>query len=144
MGAMAILATSLLLGADAPKNDRTREELDKLKGTWGLVSSETDGNKASADEIKKIKLVFAGATLTVRQGDKSAESDVVLRPDKKPKQIDLIPGDGPDKAKTVPGIYELDDDNLKLCLSKPGKQRPAEFGTKADSGRVLIVLKRGK
>jgi uncharacterized protein (TIGR03067 family) len=138
---VGIVAVVVLIAANAPKDEAAKKELD---GTWSVMSSESDGRKASKDDIKMVRLVFAGATLTTKRGDKSAESAIVIRPGEKPKEIDVIPGDGPDKGKKLQGIYELNGDNLRICLSKPGKKRPTEFTSQADSGRVLIVLNRTK
>jgi uncharacterized protein (TIGR03067 family) len=141
---VGILATTLLIVAQTDADKSAKEELARLKGEWRLVSSEANGRKASRDEMKKVTLRVVGTTLTVNQGDKSSDYAVTLRADKTPKQIDLVPGEGPDKDKTLPGIYLLDGDHLKLCLSKAGKGRPKEFTAESGSGRVLLVLKRVK
>jgi len=51
---------------------------------------------------------------------------------------------GPDKGKTLLGIYELSDDAYKVCFAAPGKDRPTEFNSKEGSGNRLIVMKREK
>jgi hypothetical protein len=44
----------------------------------------------------------------------------------------------------VLGIYELDGDNLKICLALPGKDRPMVFATAAENAQQLVVYKRDK
>ena len=52
---------------------------------------------------------------------------------KSPKQIDFKQlKDG----KTLLAIYELSEDDLKLCVAAPGKERPTSFDGN------LLVLKR--
>ena len=63
---------------------------------------------------------------------------------KKPKEIEVMDEFGTKNAKTLLGIYELDGDDFKLCLTITAKDRPTEFGTKAKSGLGLEVLKREK
>ena len=42
------------------------------------------------------------------------------------------------------GIYELKGDELKICLSEPGGQRPGELSAKEGSKRMLITFKKAK
>jgi uncharacterized protein (TIGR03067 family) len=58
--------------------------------------------------------------------------------------VDTTPGEGPDKGKTIRGIYELDGDTLRTCVSPPGEERPSEFAAKADTDFMLFVYKRAK
>jgi uncharacterized protein (TIGR03067 family) len=67
-----------------------------------------------------------------------------LDPDKTPKTIDLTLTGGSNKGKTLAGIYQLDGDNLKVCLFGVGKDRPKEFDTKKGTDGMLLVLKRKK
>jgi len=67
-----------------------------------------------------------------------------IDPIKKPKTIDYTVTDGPEKGKTVLGIYELDGDTVKFCFSAPDKERPSEFTAKEGSGRTLSLWKRNK
>jgi hypothetical protein len=53
-----------------------------------------------------------------------------------------MPGDGPQKGKTLPGICAIEDDQLRLCHVPPGKDRPAEFASKDASGVTLQAWKR--
>jgi uncharacterized protein (TIGR03067 family) len=63
---------------------------------------------------------------------------------KKPKEIDVVFTEGPEKGKTSLGIYELEGDVYKVCIGLTGKKRPTEFISKPGSGHVLEVLKRQK
>jgi uncharacterized protein (TIGR03067 family) len=63
---------------------------------------------------------------------------------KKPKTIDITFTEGPEKGKTIVGIYELEGDTYKVCINVNGKERPKEFAAKAGSGHGLEVLKREK
>ena len=42
------------------------------------------------------------------------------------------------------GIYQLKDDELKICLKVLGGDRPSEFNAPEGSSIVLMVLKRNK
>jgi uncharacterized protein (TIGR03067 family) len=114
-----------------------------LQGDWTIQSMEQDGHKAPAEKIKAVRIVIDGDRLTVH-GEKGMESTIKLDSSKKPHHIDIVLNDGPDKGKVWHGIYELQGDDWKLCLGKPGKDRPTEFVSKEHSGFVLMLLKRDK
>jgi uncharacterized protein (TIGR03067 family) len=122
------------------KEDAIKAELDKLQGTWQLVSVETEGKAPSADLIKTVRVVISGSKHTVHVGDQSPAKDIpfTIDPTATPKETtDTLP-DG----MTIKGIYELDGDTLKSCVAPPGKDRPTEFEGKG--GNTLRVFKRVK
>ena len=131
------LALSLL--AIAPittKNDDAK----KIQGTWVMVSKEEDGRKRTvAGELK----YTIGPDRISNANLKEAGDQYKLDADKKPKTIDLVPGDGPEKGKTVKGLYELDGDTLRICLATQATMpRPTEFAS--SKGVQILVLKRIK
>jgi uncharacterized protein (TIGR03067 family) len=139
---LSVLA-ALLFAAGVPAEESVKNEQDKLQGTWSILQAEHDGHKTPAEKLKSTKLVIAGDKMKVH-GEKGMESQIKIDPSKKPKAIDIIPADGPDKGMVLQGIYELDGNELKICLSKPGRDRPAEFVSKENSGTVLLMLGREK
>src|SRR5437870_3655943 len=48
----------MLIGADAPKDDAAKKELEKFQGTWQLVSAETDGKTTPDEQVKKTRIVI--------------------------------------------------------------------------------------
>jgi uncharacterized protein (TIGR03067 family) len=143
-GALLLAGASLALGADDKKDDAVKDELAKLEGTWTLVSSEQDGMKADPDVAKKLKLVVKDGKWTVYVGDKvSTEAKFTIDPTKKPKTIDMTGTMGGDKGKKYLAIYDLDGDDLKLCIGDT-KTRPKVFDGKKGSGRQFEMWKRMK
>ena len=61
-----------------------------------------------------------------------------------PEAIDYVLLEGPNKGKTLLGIYELTGDTLKSCFAAPGKDRPTDFATKAGDLRTLSAWKWDK
>ena len=85
--------------------------------------------------------VIKDDTLTVNDGRRNETGAIKLAAGKKPKTMDLVMKKG-DRSETVPFIYELDGDKLKLCWNEPGKERPTTFdGSKAMG---MMTLKRKK
>jgi uncharacterized protein (TIGR03067 family) len=137
--ACLLLAVSLLIAADT-KDAKT--DKDKVQGGWTMVSGETNGKPAPDEYRKNFKMTFSGDKLTVKfSNDKTKEGTYKLDSSKKPKEITITPSDG---EKPLVGIYDLDGDNLKLCMSQPGGDRPKEFAAKEGAGTMLLVLRRAK
>jgi RNA polymerase sigma-70 factor (ECF subfamily) len=127
----------------APEEDKAKADLEKLQGTWALVSMERGGQKAPEDEVKGLTLVVKGDKLTVTDGKgKTEEAVLELDPTKDPKEIDLkVNEDGAPKVHK--GIYKLEGDTLTLCLSHPPEERPSTFATKEGARwPQLHVLKK--
>ena len=122
------------------------KDLQTFKGTWRLSSKEEDGKKFSEEEIKDIIATTDGeGRVSVRRGDKVIGGGTVkLDPTKRPKMIAVTFTAGERKGETALGIYELEGDAFRVCLARPGDERPAEFSAKAGSGCTLIVYKREK
>jgi uncharacterized protein (TIGR03067 family) len=131
-----------LAGLLPAADDGAQAELGKLKGIWQAVSEEVDGHKANPEQLEKTFLVIEGDRYTQRLPNASRKGTFKLNPGTTPKQIDITPSDGPDKGKTLLGIYELKGATLRYCVAEPGKDRPREFTGKAGSGCRLFVSKR--
>ncbi len=56
--------------------------------------------------------------------------------------MDATHAEGRRKGQTYLGIYLLEGDTLKWCVSTPGNERPTEFATKGSN--FLLVMKRQK
>jgi uncharacterized protein (TIGR03067 family) len=146
-----LLTTGALMPAEGPaKDDRTKDDLDKLHGTWLTVSLVNDGKtlvdeKTPPKEGPMTKLVYEGNKWMIKVGDRTVASGIFkIDATKKPKEIDIMDESGTKNEKTKLGIYELDGDVYKYCLAPSGKPRPTEFTSKAGSGHSLGVSKRAK
>jgi uncharacterized protein (TIGR03067 family) len=138
-----VMVAALLVAADDPK-DEASKELDRLTGTWKLVSMEENGKAAPSDVIKDGQTVMNREKWTLTLNGEKMTGTQKVDPTKKPKQIEGTVDSGKLKGQTGLGIYELSDDTYKLCVAGPGKERPKEFTTKPDDGCTLFVYKRVK
>jgi uncharacterized protein (TIGR03067 family) len=133
------LAAAVGAGDDAAKAAK------ELQGEWRGVEAEAQGNKATQEAARKVRMVIKGDEITVNPEGEVRKSKFKLDPSQSPRAIDLIPQDGPDKGKTVKGIYSLEKGRLRICTPNYGGdigQRPKEFKTQAGDGLALIVLER--
>ena len=142
MHALLVLAVGLLIAADAKDDDAGKKALKKLEGTYGMVSGEVKGEKLPEKTIKSAKLVIEGDKHTVNVGEDTIIGTHKLDPTKKPKEIDAMDTEGPNKGTTTLGIYKLEKGEFTVCFAPPGKDRPTEFSTKSGTGELLHVWKK--
>jgi len=115
-------------------------DLDKLQGTWNVTSLEVGGSEMPAGGAC---IVVEGSRFQSLGMGAVYEGTVSLNTRKKPKQIELLFTAGPENGNRSLGIYELDGDDWKLCLTVTGSTRPTQFATAPGSGHALETLRRG-
>jgi uncharacterized protein (TIGR03067 family) len=138
--AVVVAGLAVAFAADAPKADGADQKA--LQGIWTVTSAEMRGEKN--EEIVGSTMTFTDdkISLKVKGKDEAKEAKYKLDPAAKPKHLDIMPSD---KEETLQGIYELDGDNLKICMNDKGAEaRPEKFEAAADKKFVLLVLKREK
>jgi RNA polymerase sigma factor (sigma-70 family) len=134
----------------AAKGADKKEDKDLIQGTWKVVNLLREGeeqNDQEAKEMKGAKWVIGAGKLTLRlEGQADRESTYTLDPTAKPKAIDVTSLERGEKDRKFEGVYELDGDTLKICVSTPlgGPQRPKKVAAEKGDGTVLLVLKREK
>ena len=136
-----VLGAALACAADEPKkDDKVKEALKKLEGTWVVDSSVAEGENESRD--LGLEYIFDGDKLTVQnpQGGETQKFTCKLDPSASPKTIDLTRTE--DKY-TFRFIYEIKGDTLKLCL---WKAQPDQYAADFKDGKehALLILKRPK
>jgi uncharacterized protein (TIGR03067 family) len=115
---------------------------DALQGVWLPVTAELAG-KSFPDEVRKtIKLEVKDDKYTVTVGKAVDKGTVKRNSEAKPKELDIIGTEGPNKGKTILAIYERDGETLRVCYDLGGKNRPTEFKTKEGTQLFLVTYKR--
>jgi uncharacterized protein (TIGR03067 family) len=142
---LMLCVVGLLVAADDAKDKAAKEVLKKFDGAWQAVMGKVNGEEVPAEGLKKVHVTVEGGQYTVKVEDNAVEKGgFTVDPSKKPKQMDVKPVEGQNQGKTLLAIYELDGDDLKICFVESGKDRPTDFSSDKDSGRVLHVYKRAK
>jgi RNA polymerase sigma factor (sigma-70 family) len=120
----------------APQADQ-----EKLQGNWQALAIEKGGQQPVAADLR---FNFMGDQLTlVVAGTRAAPMRYVLDPSRDPKSIDFAMQNG----KILLGIYQVDQDSLKVCLDYDlagvGGKRPTSFRPpRGDPEVCLFVFRR--
>lgn len=143
MKTCAIAISCAVLALSALAQD-VATETKLLQGTWIPSAAELGGAPFDEKTLKVMKLVVDGDKYAVTVGEQIDRGTVKLDLDKKPKAMDIMGGEGPNKGKTFLAIYELNGDTLRICYDLLGKVRPEEFKTKKGELRFLVTYQRMK
>ena len=113
--------------------DSDAEARKSLTGKWeGRVDEGATGHQLT---------IHAERIVGKRDGKQDlGEGTFQLDLTQKPFKLDALRTKGPQKGKKYLGIYALEGDTLKWCVSTPGNERPTEFATK--DNQFLLILKR--
>lgn len=126
--------------AGAPVDPVAAAEFKTFEGTWVVTDAKVDGE--DLNNQVGIEYTFAAGKLTQRNSEGVIDTArVVLKPNTKPKAVDLISDhvrDGQPEPP-VPFIYEFDGDVLRLC--RGNEVRPTAFTGK---DVMVFTLKRKK
>jgi len=133
--------TLLVISGPAITDDKPKTDKDRLQGRWRTVAGEFGGKAFVKSEINDQIFEFKGDRVITIQGDVTMSAVTYsLDETKKPKQFNFEP----DKEAIRPAIYELKDDELKICMDVPGGTRPTEFKSKSGTRQKMWTLKREK
>ena len=140
-----LLVLGFLLGADeAKQSGQSKKDLDQMQGNWQAAAVTVKGRSHGAEGVKEIKLIVKKEEYRVQVGGKDhVSAKLVLRADKKPKEVDLVLETGP----VYKGIYEIDGDTLNVCLSLSSdadSERPKELRSELGSPTALFSWQRTK
>ncbi len=138
------IGMATLLFAAAAWSQDAADERKFLQGTWLPTAAELSENPFDEATLKTIKLVLEGDKYTVAVGKSIDKGTTKIDPAAKPKTMDIIGTDGPNKGKTMLAIYELNGDTLRICYDLTGKVRPSEFKSKKGELLFLATYKRTK
>lgn len=141
MRRLAILPLAVILIAWPARGDDPKADDKAAQGTWELTEAELGGMKLT---LKDVVLTLEDGKYTLK-AESLDKGTYTLNAAKKPKEVDIKGTDGPNKGKTILGIYQLDGDTMKVCYDLSGKgARPTEFKTAAGTQLFLATYKRKK
>jgi uncharacterized protein (TIGR03067 family) len=127
------------------RREAAKKDLEKLQGVWIMTAMETEGHVLTQEDFEGRNSLYEGDALSLRAGETVRRRGIVtLDPTRTPKAMNTWDADGPYADQTVPGIYELDGDNLKVCFARPGEPRPSKFSSNKEGGGFLVAVYKRK
>ena len=120
-----------------------REDLDLLHGSWRITAMEVEGREMPEEVLAEGRISIEGDRFTSTGMGAEYSGTITLDASVSPRHMDMKFDAGPEKGNTNFGIYELDGDRWRICLSTHGTVRPAAFESAAGSGFVVEMLVRG-
>ena len=146
VGIMMLLSLAIADPATEKGKEKEKEtDLDRMQGTWLVVSLVEEGKAVDAKETAILKIVIQKDNFRVLENDKLVVNDrITIDETKMPRAIDFTHLSGDDKGKTELGIYVFEKGQLKICVNEKAKERPTVFDGKEASTYSVIVLKKEK
>jgi uncharacterized protein (TIGR03067 family) len=138
----ALLLTALVQSGWSADSPAATGDLKALNGLWVPTTAVMGGKPYSDDACKAIHAVFHNGKYAVKVGDQTDKGTFTVDESKDPKTLTIVGTSGPNKDKTIPAIYELDKDTLKVCYDLSGKAAPAKFESAKDSKLFLVTYQR--
>ncbi|MFZ1682499.1 MAG: TIGR03067 domain-containing protein [Candidatus Zixiibacteriota bacterium] len=117
-------------------------DLTLLQGAWNIVSLEVDGNSVPKMFFSGSQIVIDGTRFKTKAMGATYEGTVTIDESTSPKRLTIAFDLGPEKGNSSYGIYELNGNDWRLCLTIRGGSFPAEFRTSGGSGLALESLVR--
>jgi uncharacterized protein (TIGR03067 family) len=115
-----------------------------IDGAWIPVTADLGGQPMPENVRKTIKLSVADGRYKVTVGDQPDAGIIKLDPSAQPMALDIVGTEGPNKGKTIPAIFDLAGDTLKVCYDLSGQTRPTEFKSSAGTQQFLVTYQREK
>lgn len=116
----------------------------KLEGDWAMVAGVFSGAPMAKSMADLTERVTRGKLTTVLAGGSHVmmKATFTIDESKTPHTIDYVNLEGTNRGKAQAGIFELNGDSLEVCMSPPGKPRPAEFSSNPKDGRSYTTWRR--
>lgn len=140
----------VLASASGCAKETLEERLKTFQGDWEVINLERSGQKSDDEALKHMKVTIEHDNWKFLEGRGPGmvkqlfieECVVQLDPSKPVGDIDLTYRHGENQGMTRSGIYEFENDKLKVCFGEVAQPRPTQFASTAEPPSTLIVLQR--
>ena len=109
-----------------------------LAGTWEMIRAEQNGEESPELVALRVDLTLTADTYVVRFAGKIADRGLFVTA---ANSLMLTGTEGPNQGRTIPCIFELAGDHLRVCYGLGGSA-PEKFSTSAGSPHYLATYRR--
>jgi uncharacterized protein (TIGR03067 family) len=128
----------------ASAGSQAAKQQAEFQGNWSFVSMEEAGVKKTDHEMKSMNMsfFFKGDKVTWYRYEVFEQGVFRLDPSTNPKRIDMFTGNS-DGPRFLRGVYEINGDNMKICVAYFHDEYPMEFVSHPKPNEQgLYVLKK--
>lgn len=122
-----------------------RDDLGRWQGEWQVAVPAVGRDHKPGARLKPVTIrVTGGHWAYIADGKELSKYAITLRPEARPKEIDLVRLDADDNPTrfALRGIYEIDGDHATLLTAPNPDPRPTSFD--AEDGPPALLLERVK
>jgi uncharacterized protein (TIGR03067 family) len=113
-----------------------------LPGTWEMIRAESAGENSPELLALRVELHLAADTYAVRFGGQIADRGFYTHDTAgTPAALTLVGTEGPNRGRTIPCIFQLVGNRLRICYGLDGTA-PTAFTTTAGSSHYLATYRR--
>ncbi|MDB6170235.1 MAG: hypothetical protein JWM88_3099 [Verrucomicrobia bacterium] len=114
-----------------------------IVGTWGIVKAELNGEEMPAMAMEKMEVELGDGTYAVRFGGEEPADRGTFRlgAASELKTLLLSSVEGTNAGRTIPAIYQLAGNRLRVCYGLDGNS-PDAFCTTPGANRYLVTYRR--
>jgi uncharacterized protein (TIGR03067 family) len=113
-----------------------------LEGLWQPLRAELSGESAPPMVLERMTLTLRSGRYTVHFGGEISDQGTFTHAASDPHALITLTGQrGANAGRTIPAIFQLVGDRLRICFGLDGKL-PAAFATDATSRLYLVTYRR--
>jgi uncharacterized protein (TIGR03067 family) len=127
-----------------PDTDTPTPDAPSIRGTWQMIRAELAGEPAHALVVEHTTLEITGDRYFVRYDREVADRGRISFVSGDPHSTLTLRGtEGPNAGRSIPAIYQVRGDLLRICYGLDGEP-PAAFTSPPGSPRYLATYRRKK
>lgn len=116
----------------------------RAMGRWQLVKGIVNGSPVPENLIHNLKLELSRGRYKVTGAESPDQGTWKADTTSKPHTLDITGTEGPNKGRTLRGIFEVNGDTLRVCYDLTGKVRPSKFESLKQTATFLAEYRRVK
>lgn len=115
-----------------------------LDGSWKPTDAVMGGQPFPPPIVAAMSLTVSGGgtAYRVQVGPQLDVGTIRLDEGASPAAMDITGVEGPNAGRTIPAIYELQGDTLRICYDLSGQGRPTAFASAAGTMHFLVNYAR--
>lgn len=148
-----MLIFGMAIVACGEKNDENKQDAssdsaamagdaEAILGSWKPVKAELAGKPMPDAAFQSIRLKLDQTNYEAIAGGKPDRGTYVLDATTTPRSMTITGTEGPNLGKSIPAIYELKTDTLRICYNLAGENRPSDFSSIAGTQLLLVTYIR--